>query len=149
MNISSLPRSAGATRSRVEPLLLMRWSMAVCYLWFGALKFFPGMSPAEVLASDTIEILTRGLITGRSAVVLLACLECGIGLGLITGRGTRAVIAVLLAHMLCTFAPMILFPTIVFTRAPFALTLLGQYIIKNLVIASAAWMLLRSGGPAR
>lgn len=41
-------------RAAAEPLNLVRWSIALCYIWFGALKFFPGLSPAEALAGRTI-----------------------------------------------------------------------------------------------
>ena len=138
-----------ATRKRivVEPLTLVRWSIALCYIWFGALKFFPGLSPAEVLAAKTINALSLGLIHGQVAVVLLACLECAIGLALLTRFGSRVGLHVLLAHMLFTFSPLFLFTDICFTQAPFALTLVGQYIIKNLVIASVAWMILKQDKP--
>lgn len=37
-----------------------------------------------------------------------------------------------------TVMPLVLFPAETFTRVPFAPTLEGQYIIKNLVLAAAA-----------
>jgi uncharacterized membrane protein YkgB len=137
------------TRKRVavEPLTLVRWSIALCYIWFGALKFFPGLSPAEALAGRTMEALSLGLVHGHVAVVMLACLECAIGLALLTRFGSRAALHVLLAHMLFTFSPLFLFPDICFTQAPFALTLVGQYIVKNLVIASVAWMIIKQDRP--
>jgi len=134
-------------RAAAEPLTLVRWSIALCYIWFGALKFFPGLSPAEALAGRTINALSLGLIHGHVAMVLLACLECAIGFALLTRSGSRAGLHVLLAHMLFTFSPLFLFPEICFTQAPWALTLIGQYIIKNLVIASVAWLILRQDRP--
>lgn len=80
-------------------------------------------------------------------MVLLACLECAIGFALLTRSGSRAGLHVLLVHMLFTFSPLFLFPEICFTQAPWALTLIGQYIIKNLVIASVAWLILRQDRP--
>ncbi len=152
MHTETFPRSAEtpvATRKRiaVEPLTLVRWSIALCYIWFGALKFFPGLSPAEALAAKTINALSLGLVHDQVAVILLACLECAIGLALLTHSGTRAGLHVLLAHMLFTFSPLFLFPEVCFSHAPFALTLVGQYIIKNLVIASVAWMIIKQDGP--
>lgn len=139
--------AAPGKRAAVQPLSLVRWSIALCYIWFGALKFFPGLSPAEALAGRTITALTVGLIHGQVAMVLLACLECAIGFALLTRSGSRAGLHVLLAHMLFTFSPLFLFPDICFTQAPFALTLVGQYIIKNLVIASVAWLILKQDRP--
>jgi len=37
-----------------------------------------------------------------------------------------------------TFLPLVLLPEVVYTTAPYALTVEGQYIIKNLVIIGAA-----------
>ena len=37
-----------------------------------------------------------------------------------------------------TFLPLVLFPEVCFTNFPFGLTLEGQYIVKNLIIISAA-----------
>lgn len=37
---------------------LLRWSIGFIFVWFGALKFFPGLSPAQELATSTIELLT-------------------------------------------------------------------------------------------
>ena len=37
-----------------------------------------------------------------------------------------------------TFLPLILLPEVCFSNFPFGLTLEGQYIIKNLIIISAA-----------
>ena len=91
-------------RAAAEPLTLVRWSIALCYIWFGALKFFPGLSPAEALAGRTINALSLGLIHGQVAMVLLACLECAIGFALLTRSGSRAGLHVLLAHMLFTFS---------------------------------------------
>jgi len=118
-------------------LLFLRLGLGLVMLWFGALKFFPGLSPAQELATSTIAILTLGLLAPEVAILLLATLECLIGLGLITGRFMRATLLLLLVQMLGTVTPLFLFPQEVFTRFPYALTLEGQYIIKNVVLVSA------------
>lgn len=117
---------------------LLRVSVAVIYLWFGVLKFFPGMSPAQDLAARTIGKLSFGLLAPGAAVFLLAGMETAIGLGLLFGRNLRAVLLLMLAQMAGTITPMLFFPGETFTWAPFAPTLEGQYIIKNLVLISAA-----------
>jgi uncharacterized membrane protein YkgB len=38
----------------------IRISLGIVFLWFGVLKFIPGMSPAEHLAGQTIERLSFG-----------------------------------------------------------------------------------------
>ena len=43
-------------------IVLLRISLGLVFFWFGFLKFFPGLSPAEGLATGTIEVMTFGLI---------------------------------------------------------------------------------------
>lgn len=118
-------------------LPLLRISVGVIFLWFGALKFFPGLSPAQDLALRTMDVLTFGLVPARVAIVVLAAWECLIGVGLIFGVFLRATLLLLFVQMLGTMTPIFLFPAEVFTRIPYAPTLEGQYILKNLVLISA------------
>lgn len=116
---------------------LLRIGLGVVFLWFGMLKFFPGLSPAQELATRTISVLTLGVVQPSVSLALLAFWECLIGLGLITGRWTRATLLLLWAQMLGTVTPLLLFPTEVFAWFPLAPTLEGQYIIKNIVLVCA------------
>ena len=117
-------------------IFILRISIGVIFTWFGMLKFFPTLSPAESLATKTIEILSFGLIESRTGVVILAIWESIIGLGFILGRYLREIILLLFVQMMGTIAPVFLFPEDVFRTVPFILTLEGQYIVKNLVVLS-------------
>lgn len=119
-------------------LTLLRISVGVCFFWFGVLKFFPAMSPAQDLATRTISALTFGLVAPSVSLPVLAAWECLIGVGLIVGRALRPTLLLLFAQMAGTITPIFLFPAEVFTRIPYAPTLEGQYIIKNIVLISAA-----------
>lgn len=118
-------------------IVLLRISLGLVFLWFGFLKFFPGLSPAEELVTNTINRLSFGLIPPSTAAVLVAALETVIGLGLITGVAMRVTLLLLAFQMVGTATPIFLFPDQVFQIVPFVPTLEGQYIIKNLVLASA------------
>lgn len=118
-------------------IFLVRISIGIIFFWFGILKYFPGLSPADDLAIKTIDTITFGIITGKVALVILATLEVAIGIGLIFGIFLRETLLLLFFQMLGTITPMFLFPEEVFTRIPYAPTLEGQYIIKNIVIVSA------------
>jgi len=120
---------------------MLRASLGVVFLWFGALKFFPGLSPAQELATRTIDVLSFGLVPPSVSIYVLAAWESVIGLGLLSGVFQRLTLLLLLAQMLGTVTPVVLFPAEVFSRAPYAPTLEGQYIIKNLVLVSAALVL--------
>ena len=116
---------------------LLSISLGVVFFWFGVLKFFPGLSPAQDLATKTISILTVGLMPPNVSIVVLATWECVVGLGLILGMFMRATLLLLFLQMLGTVTPLIFFPQEVFTLIPYAPNLEGQYIIKNVVLISA------------
>jgi hypothetical protein len=70
-------------------------------------------------------------------VFILAVWECLIGIGLIFNLFMRATLFLLWVQMLGTITPIFFFPGEVFTVFPYAPTLEGQYIIKNIVLVSA------------
>jgi uncharacterized membrane protein YkgB len=119
-------------------ILLLRIALGVVFLWFGALKLIPGLSPAQDLAGRTIETLTFGLAPISIALPVLALWEVAIGIGLLTGRWMRATLLLLFVQMAGTVTPLILFQPETFTVFPFAPTLEGQYIIKNIVLVAGA-----------
>ena len=116
---------------------LLRLSLGIIFLWFGFLKFIPGASPAQSLATRTIEMLSFGIVQPEVSIILLAVWETVIGLGLILGVYLRTTLFLLFLQMLGTLTPLVLFPTETFMQAPFAPTLEGQYIIKNLVLIAS------------
>lgn len=118
-------------------ILILRVSLGMVFFWFGFLKFFPGLSPAQDLAIRTTDILTFGLIPANISIMILAAWECLIGLGLMSGKFMRATLLLLFMQMIGTVTPVFFFPYEVFTQIPYAPTLEGQYIIKNLVLVSA------------
>ena len=122
-------------------LFLLRISISVIFIWFGVLKFFPGASPAESLATRTIEVLTFGLFGEQTILYGLAIWEVAIGLGLLTKRFMREILLLMYLQMAGTLTPIFIFPEEIFHVFPYSLTLEGQYIIKNFVIISAGIVL--------
>jgi uncharacterized membrane protein YphA (DoxX/SURF4 family) len=120
---------------------ILRFSLGFIFLWFGVLKFFHGVSPAELIAGRTIGQLTFGLLQPNISLPVLAVWECTIGLGLITGAWMRLTLVLLYFQMAGTFLPLIFFPHETFSGSVFVPTLLGQYIIKNCVLISAGIVL--------
>ena len=139
-----MPRRLESLDARITETLarigvpVLRIGLGVVFLWFGILKFFPGASPAEVLAARTIQTLSGGIIGPSVSLPMLATWESLIGLGLLTGRFLRATLLLLVVQMFGTLTPLVLFPAETFTVFPFAPTLEGQYIIKNVVLVGAA-----------
>ena len=119
----------------------LRISLGVVFLWFGFLKFFPNVSPAETLATRTIDVLTFGLIVPSVSVKILAAWESLIGLGLLTNKFQRVTLFLLWSQMVGAWSPLVIFPNEMFISFPFVLTLEGQYIVKNLVIIAGSFVL--------
>ena len=120
----------------------LRTSVGIVFFWFGVLKFFPSLSPAEDLAARTITALTFGIVKPAVSVPALAACECLIGLSLITG--VRIALVTMFAHMLGTITPLFLFPHETWSHFPYAATLEGQYILNNMVLVSAAFVVYAS-----
>lgn len=116
----------------------MRWGLAIVFTWFGVLKFFPSLSPAEGIATRTISALTFGMFPEAWILPGLAAMEVAIGLGMFYKPALRFTLLLLAVQMAGTMTPLVLFPGETFTRFPFAPTMEGQYIIKNLVLIAGA-----------
>ncbi len=122
-------------------LTVLRIGLGIVFFWFGALKLFPGASPAEALVRNTIYFIDPDIFQP-----VLAVWEMLIGLGLIFGIYMRLTLLLLFAQMGGTAMPLVVLPEVVWRDFPFVLTMEGQYIIKNLVIIGAA---LSLGGTVR
>jgi hypothetical protein len=61
----------------------------------------------------------------------------------LSGLFTRFAAKVAIVHMIFTFLPLFFFPDVSFSKAPYALTIVGQYIIKNLVFLAALCIILK------
>jgi len=128
---------------------LLRWSIALIFIWFGGLKFFPGASPAEQLAGSSIEILTFGLVPASMGLPVLAAWEVLIGVGMLLPKYMRFTILLLYVQMAGTFSPIVIMPDVVFAQFPLVLTIEGQYILKNFIVITAALVIgatVRGGG---
>lgn len=127
-------------------IVLLRISIGVVFFWFGALKLFPGASPAAGLIREAITFLPSDIF-----IPFLGVWEMVIGLGFITGLFLRVTILLMFLQMIGAVSPLVLAPEAVWDSFPFVLTMEGQYIIKNIVLISAALVVgatVRGGGLA-
>ncbi|PSQ62188.1 MAG: hypothetical protein BRD21_07025 [Halobacteriales archaeon SW_8_66_22] len=129
---------AGAMDRWSVPVL--RVAVAVVFVWFGALKVFD-VSPAADLVSRTVYFFPP-----ETFVPILGVWEVVIGICLLYRPLIRVGIFLLFLQLPGTFLPVILLPEVVFRTFPYALTVEGQYIAKNLVIIGAALVI---GGTVR
>ena len=111
---------------------LLRISLAIIFIWFGALKPF-GESPANELVKRTVYWFPPDTF-----IPILGWWEVAIGVCFLFRPLLRLGILLLMLQMPGTMLPLILLPEVCFAKFPFVLTIEGQYIIKNLVLISAA-----------
>ena len=119
---------------------LLRLSLGFVFLLFGALKFVPGASPAEEIAIRAVTDLSFGLLPPGVALFAVALMETAIGLSLLTGRFLRLGVVLLGAAMIGVLSPLVLFPGELFTGSFPVPTLAGQYVIKDVVLLAAAFV---------
>lgn len=119
---------------------LMRYSIALIFIWFGLLKPL-GMSPEEELIKRTVYWVSPQIF-----LPILGWWEVVVGLCLLHRPLIRIALLLLLLQLPGTMLPLMLLPEICFTHPPFGLSLEGQYIVKNIFLVSAAFMI---GGKVR
>lgn len=127
-------RIAGRMRKWGEPAV--RISFAIIFFWFGILKPF-GLSAATGLLKATVAWLPFG--DPDVWLVVIGWWEVAIGITFLFRRTTRLAIGLLFLQMVGTFMPLVFLPEVTFQHGNYFLpTLEGQYIIKNVMIISAA-----------
>ena len=112
---------------------LLRYSLAVIYIWFGALKPF-GLSPAHGLVEATL-----GWTHIPELVGVLGICEVILGIMFLFPSITRITLILFFTHLLGTFFPMLFLTDVSYGEAPLVLSLIGQYIVKNLVFFAAGY----------
>ncbi|MFD6892566.1 DoxX family protein [Streptomyces sp. NPDC059957] len=124
------------SRYRCRETAALRVSVGLLYLWFGVLKFLPGVSPAQDIATRAMGVMTFDSVPADVSQPLLAVMEVMIGLGLVTGRLLPLTLGVFFVHMAGVFATLAILPGEVW-KHPFVPSMEGQYILKNLVLVAA------------
>lgn len=128
---------------RASPMLL-RVSLGIVFVWFGALKV-AGLSAVGGLVAATVPFLDSAWF-----VPVLGLVEILIGVAFATGQLLRVVLPVFAAHMAGTFLVLITLPDVAFEGAnPLVLTAVGEFVVKNLVLLSAGLVVASGVKPLR
>lgn len=123
----------------------LRLSLATIFVWFGILKPL-GLSSAAPLVERTVAWMP--LFSPPEWVAVIGWWEVVIGVTFLFRSTLRVAIALLALQMVGTLMPLFLLPEITFQPGgvPWAPTMEGQYVLKNLLIISAALVV---GGTVR
>ncbi len=106
------------------------------------------MRHSIALLRISLGIVFLGLVPASVSIVLIASLECAIGLCFITGKFLRIAVWLLLFELIGILSPVVLLPGELFTGPFHAPNLLGQYVLKDVVLAGAGMVIaatLRGG----
>lgn len=114
-----------------------RISLFIIFFWFGILKPL-GVSAAGPLVIKTVDWMP--LLSPEQWLAVIGWWEVLIGIFFLFRKTTRIAILLLFLQMGGTFMPLFILPEITFQEngIPFLPTLEGQYIVKNIIIISAA-----------
>jgi putative oxidoreductase len=111
---------------------MLRLSLAVVYLWFGALKIF-NASPVADLVENMAFVVPR-----RMFVRLMGIWEITIGTALLFRIALRPTLALYFLQLTGTFMVFFARPRDGFERGnPLRLTKTGEFVVKNLVLLAA------------
>ena len=134
-----------STYMRRYGISALRISLGIIFIWFGILKPF-GISAALPLVEATVGWMP--FLSPAEWVKVIGWWEVVIGVAFLFKSTTRIAIALLAMQMVGTFLPLVVLPEVTFQagRIPYGPTMEGQYIIKNLLIISAALVI---GGTVR
>lgn len=138
-SVPEVTRKARSVDERLRSFLdrvgvpLLRISLGVVFVWFGLLKVFQE-SPVSELVAKTIYWFDPDLV-----VPALGVFEVFVGACLVAGRLMRVALPLLVLQMAGTFLVLVLLPDVAFRGGnPLLLTVEGEFVIKNLVLLSAA-----------
>lgn len=110
----------------------LRFSLAIVFIWFGALKVF-NVTPVFDLVARTVYWFDPSWV-----VPILGLFEIAVGLGLLFKYAMRAVLGAFFLQLVGTFLVLIIQPDISFQAGNLLLlTVEGEFVIKNLVLIAA------------
>ena len=112
---------------------LLRITLGIIFLWFGALKVF-GVSPVVELVEKTFSFLPGGPL-----ILILGIVEVIIGIDLLFKFKLLPTLIILWIQMAGTLLALVLEPSMFFQNGNvLMLTTLGEFIIKNFVLIAAS-----------
>ncbi len=121
---------------------LVRIPIFIIFFWFGFLKIVD-LSPAQELVQDTVYWMP--FLSAEMWTYVIGYWEVLIGVFFLFKKTTLIAMLLLLIQMSGTFLPLVILPEITFQDSnPFLPTLEGQYIIKNIIIITAALIIGRT-----
>lgn len=118
---------------------LARISFFIVFFWFGILKVFL-ISPAGPLVTELLTNTFLKFIPENTFMILFGLFEVAVGILVMIPKLERITFAVMGFHLFTTALPLGILPAITWDGI-FVPTLIGQYILKNLVLLTLGMLL--------
>lgn len=131
----------GITDDKKKVIFFSRLSLFIVYFWFGLLKVL-NLSPAEPLVHELFQ-KTLSFLPYAIFFPLFGLFECIIGVMCLLKGHEKVLYYLVLLHLFTTALPLILLPSQTWTGFMVP-TMAGQYILKNFLIYSAVFTLLKA-----
>jgi uncharacterized membrane protein YkgB len=123
---------------------LLRIAIGVVFVWFGALKL-TGDTPVAQLVANTMPFLPKDVF-----VPALGVFEVLLGVALLVGRRLDLVVILLVMHLAGTFLVLVVTPETAFSHHnPLMLTMVGEFVVKNVVLIAAGVVVATKQARAR
>lgn len=129
-------RSLWSAHHENAAIVLLRWSLAIIFIWFGLLKV-----TGHNLVFDLVHSVVPSMASG-TGFLFLGLIEVAIGLGLLINRWRLAVTLILVVHLAGTFVTFVTEPGLVFQPHFPLLSFAGEFVIKNLALAMGGIVVL-------
>jgi len=117
---------------------LLKWALALVFLWFGLLKLFD-VSPVK----DLVFTATPFLKSLPYGFTILGIFEILVGAGLLWRRTAYASGILIAIHLVIASFSVLFLSAAWMPSFPF-LSIPGEFVVKNAVLAAAAWMVAKT-----
>lgn len=124
---------------RNKLIIALRISLGLVFFWFGSLKLF-GYNPVYEIVYASFPWFAYGI-----GNLILGAGEALIGIGLLVNVFRKFTHAVLILHLAGTFTVFITGPELMFSPYFPILTLSGEFVFKNVVLAMSGLVVLTHG----
>jgi uncharacterized membrane protein YkgB len=127
---------------KLNNIVVARAAVFIVYFWFGVLKVLD-LSPATPLVHALFDQTLAAWVEFGTFNLLFGLFECAIGVLFLFPRATKVAVGLLALHLITTAGPLVLLPS--HTWSGFLVpSMEGQYILKNVLIISAAYTIYKS-----
>lgn len=128
--------SASTTSPERFAVVVARIALAIIFLWFGILKL-KGVSPVIPIIAQAYPFITAASVW----YLMLGWFEVAVGIGILVPRLTTLAGILIIGHLIVASAGVLFSPQSFVSGFPI-LSVVGEFVIKNIALVALALMLI-------